>query len=115
VDVPDPRGGPADFRTIGVRLRLTGPTSWFDASAGSQAVLAALPGYETSEAWAEFEDFALGARAYSDFNLLHLGLVPEPGGLMLAAIACIVCVGCRARMRPVRSAKYCHGYASAEV
>jgi hypothetical protein len=90
IKIDDPRGGPTGFRTIGVRLRLTGPASWFDGSSGPGPVLAVLPRYQAAESWAEFEDFALGGRAYADFQPTRFVLVPEPSYIALLAVAYVI-------------------------
>ena len=79
--IDDPRGDPYGFGGIGVRMRLTGPPSWFDMSGGAKSVLVALRRYLAEESWAEIDYFVIsGTHAYSDFHLTRLSLVPEPSG-----------------------------------
>ncbi len=62
-------------------------TGLLSAGQRGRTALAKLTDYETSESWAEFDDFVSNSRVYSDFSLTRLTLVPQPKTLFLAASA----------------------------
>jgi hypothetical protein len=99
----DPRVYLSTFNFHGIRVRLTGPPSWFDANHGEASILAALPQYESAESWLEFYDFLADARAYSDFNLTKVEFIPEPNGFLLLMAGCVAALPCWA-MRRTRDA-----------